>query len=85
MVAIGFGFPAPEIEEGIVVHEAGVDNRTAAELVRFGQAIRRWNRWPAEVASTRVLIAAGRLIAEGLPMYAAAEAAIAGRSPTMWR
>ena len=31
-----------------------------------------------EVASTRVLIAAGRLVAEGLPMHQAAKAAIAG-------
>src|ERR1700744_835160 len=41
MVAIEFGFPAPDIEEGIVAHEAGVDTPTAAELVRFGQALRR--------------------------------------------
>ena len=79
MVAIEFGFPAAEVEEGIVAHEAGVDTATAAELVRFGQAIRRLETGGLrEVASTRVLIAAGRLIAEGLPMYAAAEAAIAG-------
>jgi nitric oxide reductase NorQ protein len=79
MVAIEFGFPAPEIEEGIVAHEAGVDMATAAQLVRFGQAIRRLEAGGLrEVASTRVLIAAGRLVAEGLPMNAAAEAAIAG-------
>ena len=41
MVAIEFGFPAADVEEGIVAHEAGVDAATAAELVRFGQAIRR--------------------------------------------
>jgi nitric oxide reductase NorQ protein len=79
MVAIEFGFPAPEIEEGIVAHEAGVDAATAAELVRFGQAIRRLESGGLrEGASTRVLIAAGRLVVEGLSMYAAAEAAIAG-------
>jgi nitric oxide reductase NorQ protein len=79
MVAIEFGFPAPEVEEGIVTHEAGVDKRTAAELVRFGQAIRRLEAGGLrEVASTRVLIAAGRLIAEGLPVADAARAAIAG-------
>jgi nitric oxide reductase NorQ protein len=79
MVAIEFGFPAAQVEEGIVEHEAGVDSATAAELVRFGQAIRRLETGGLrEVASTRVLIAAGRLIAEGLPVCAAAEAAIAG-------
>jgi nitric oxide reductase NorQ protein len=79
MVAIEFGFPVSEVEEGIVVHEAGVDPATAADLVRFGQAIRRLETGGLrEVASTRVLIAAGRLIADGLTMRTAAEAAIAG-------
>ncbi|CQD19643.1 putative denitrification regulatory protein nirQ [Mycobacterium lentiflavum] len=79
MVAIEFGFPAADVEEGIVAHEAGVDAATAAELVRFGQAIRRLETGGLrEVASTRVLIAAGRLVAEGLTMGEAARAAIAG-------
>ncbi|WP_264060784.1 CbbQ/NirQ/NorQ/GpvN family protein [Mycobacterium montefiorense] len=79
MVAIEFGFPAADVEEGIVTHEAGVDAATAAELVRFGQAIRRLETGGLrEVASTRVLIAAGRLVAEGLTKQEAAKAAIAG-------
>ncbi|OBG58357.1 MULTISPECIES: CbbQ/NirQ/NorQ/GpvN family protein [unclassified Mycobacterium] len=79
MVAIEFDFPAADIEEGIVAHEAGVDDATAAELVRLGQAIRRLETGGLrEVASTRVLIAAGRLVAEGLTMREAARAAIAG-------
>jgi len=79
MVAVEFGFPAADIEERIVAHEAGVDDGIAAELVRFGQAIRRLETGGLrEVASTRVLIAAGRLITEGLTMAAAARAAIAG-------
>ena len=79
MVAIEFGFPPADVEEGIVAREAGVDGATAAELVRFGQAIRRLETGGLrEVASTRVLIAAGRLVAEGLSMRDAARAAIAG-------
>ncbi|MEB3981308.1 CbbQ/NirQ/NorQ/GpvN family protein [Mycobacterium sp. 663a-19] len=79
MVAVEFGFPAPEVEVGVVAHEAGVDDATAAELVRLGQAIRRLETGGLrEVASTRVLIAAGRLVAEGLTMREAARAAIAG-------
>jgi nitric oxide reductase NorQ protein len=79
MVSIEFGFPAADVEEGIVVHEAGVDRTAAAELVRLGQAIRRLETGGLrEVASTRVLIAAGRLVAEGLSMREAARAAIAG-------
>ncbi|MEE3753587.1 CbbQ/NirQ/NorQ/GpvN family protein [Mycobacterium intracellulare] len=79
MVAIEFDFPAVDVEEGIVAHEAGVGAATAAELVRFGQAIRRLETGGLrEVASTRVLIAAGKLVAEGLSMREAARAAIAG-------
>lgn len=79
MVAVEFGFPAPDVEEGIVSHEAGVDRTVAAELVRLGQAIRRLETGGLrEVASTRVLIAAARLIAEGLTVQDAARAAIAG-------
>src|SRR6476619_7213469 len=70
---------APGFEEGIVIHEAGIDQPTAARLVRFGQAIRRLETGGLrEVASTRVLIAAGQLIAEGLNPRDAARAAIAG-------
>jgi nitric oxide reductase NorQ protein len=79
MVAIEFGFPPADVEEGIVAREAGVDGAIAAELVRFGHAIRRLETAGLrEVASTRVLIAAARLIAEGLSMRDAARAAIAG-------
>jgi nitric oxide reductase NorQ protein len=79
MVAIEFGFPAPDVEEKIVAQEAGVDHEKAAELVRLGQAIRRLETAGLrEVASTRVLIAAGRLVVEGLNPREAARAAVAG-------
>ena len=52
---------------------------SAARLVQLGQAIRRLETAGLrEVASTRVLIAAGRLVAEGLPLATAARAAVAG-------
>ena len=79
MVAIDFGFPAPDVEEKIVVHEAAIDHERASQLVRLGQAIRRLDTAGLrEVASTRVLIAAGRLVAEGLSLREAARAAVAG-------
>lgn len=79
MVAIEFGFPAADVEEKVVACEAAIEHERAAELVRLGQAIRRVeNGGLREVASTRVLIAAGRLIAEGLSPREAARAAIAG-------
>jgi nitric oxide reductase NorQ protein len=79
MVAIEFGFPAAAVEEEVVAHEAGIDRDQAAELVRFGQAIRRLDTAGLrEVASTRVLIAAGQLVSEGLSPREAARAAISG-------
>jgi len=79
MVAIEMDFPPVDIEEKVIAHETGVDHETAAQLVRLGQAIRRLeNAGLREVASTRVLIAAGRLVSEGLALRAAARAAVAG-------
>jgi nitric oxide reductase NorQ protein len=79
MVAIDMDFPPAEVEEKVVAHESGVDPATAAELVRLGLAIRRLEgAGLREVASTRVLVAAGLLIAEGLSIRDAARAAVAG-------
>jgi nitric oxide reductase NorQ protein len=79
MVAIELDFPPREVEEKIVAHEAGVDPDTAGRLVQIGQAIRRLeSSGLREVASTRVLIAAGQLVAEGLGIRTAARAAVAG-------
>lgn len=79
MVAIELDFPPVDVEEKVVAHEAGVDQETAAQLVRLGQAVRRLETAGLrEVASTRVLIAAGRLVGEGLSIRTAARAAVAG-------
>ena len=79
MVAIELDFPPREVEEKVVAHEAAVDQETSARLVRLGQAVRRIETAGLrEVASTRVLISAGRLVSEGLPLRDAARAAIAG-------
>jgi nitric oxide reductase NorQ protein len=79
MVAIELDFPPPDVEEKVVTHEAGVDPETAARLVQLGQAVRRLETGGLrEVASTRVLIAAGRLVTEGLGLRDAARAAIVG-------
>jgi len=79
MVAIELGFPPPDVEEKIVAHEAGVDPHTAARLVQLAGAIRRLDTAGLrEVASTRVLVAAGQLTAEGLELPHAARAAVVG-------
>ena len=67
MIAIELDFPPADVEEKVVAHEAGVGHDVAAQLVQLGQVIRRLeNAGLREVASTRVLIAAGRL-AQGRP------------------
>src|SRR4029450_3691672 len=79
MVAIEFGFPPADVEEQIVAHEAGISAATAAMLIRLGQAIRRLETTGLrEVASTRVLVAAGATLARRLSAREAACAAIAG-------
>jgi nitric oxide reductase NorQ protein len=79
MVAIEIDFPPAEVEVKVVAHESGVDPETAAHLVRLGQAIRRLeSAGLREVASTRVLVAAGQLIVEGLSLRDAARVAVAG-------
>ena len=79
MVALELDFPPPDVEEKIVAHEAEIDPETASHLVRLGQAIRRLDAAGLrEVASTRVLIAAGKLVSEGISLHDAARVAVAG-------
>jgi nitric oxide reductase NorQ protein len=76
-IAIELGFPPAEIEAVVVAHEAGVDMVTARLLVTVGRAVRHLDGSPLrEVASTRMLILAGELTAEGLPLRSAVRAAI---------
>ena len=79
MIAIELDFPPADVEEKIVVHESGINEQEAAQLVRLGGAIRRLETTGLrEVASTRVLVAAARLVTSGLGLREAARAAIAG-------
>jgi nitric oxide reductase NorQ protein len=76
-VAIELDFPPAETETEVVAHEAGVDYETARALVKLGNAIRNLDGSPLrEVASTRLLILAGGLVAEGLSLRSAVQSAI---------
>ena len=76
-VAIELDFPSLEAETEIVAHEAGIDAATARALVTVGNAIRKLDGSPLrEVASTRMLILAGSLVAEGLNLRSSVQAAI---------
>jgi len=76
-VAIELGFQPVDVETEVVAHEAGIDVAAARALVRVGDAIRKLDGTPLqEVASTRLLITAGGLVAEGLGLRDAVESAI---------
>ncbi|RAV07087.1 CbbQ/NirQ/NorQ/GpvN family protein [Mycolicibacterium sp. GF69] len=76
-VAIELDFPPPEVETEIVAHEAGIDSETARALVAVGTAIRTIDGSPLrEASSTRMLILAGGLAAEGLSLRRAVQSAI---------
>jgi nitric oxide reductase NorQ protein len=77
-VALEFAFPGPEREADIVAHESGVDRATAAALVSLAGRLRQLrDRGLAEAPSTRLIVAAGRLIASGLAPSLACRTALA--------
>ncbi|ANI41101.1 CbbQ/NirQ/NorQ/GpvN family protein [Mycolicibacterium vaccae] len=76
-IAIELGFPPPAVETEIVAYEAGVDADTARTLVTIGDAIRNIDGSPLrEASSTRMLILAGGLVAEGLSLRRAVQSAV---------
>src|SRR5690554_2068440 len=76
-VAIELDFPAPDHEAEIVVQEGGITRHDAETLVKLAQKLRGLqDRGLAEVPSTRLLIAAGTLMASGIPLREACYAAI---------
>ena len=76
-VAIELDFQPADVETEVVAHEAGVDVATARALVKVGGAIRKLDGASLrEVASTRLLILAGGLVAEGLSLRSAVHSAI---------
>jgi len=78
MVALDFDFPPPAVERQILSEVHGIAPAHADQLVRLAQAIRQLQEpGLAEAASTRALVAAGKLIKAGLPAKQAAHAAMA--------
>jgi nitric oxide reductase NorQ protein len=78
-VAIEFDFPPPAVEAEIVGHEGGVPRATAAALVELARRVRRLKEQGlAEGPGTRLVVAAARLIAGGIPADDACRVALAG-------
>jgi nitric oxide reductase NorQ protein len=77
-VTIDLDYPASEIETEIVAVESGCGTGIATDLVRVGGAIRRLEHVHLrEVASTRVLVTAARLMMAGVAPRSAGRVAIA--------
>lgn len=75
--AIEFRYPEPEREAGIVAHESGLELQQAAAIVAFGVRTRRLQGHGVdEGASTRMLVHAAALVAEGLTATAACRLAV---------
>lgn len=76
-VSLEFDYPDAEAETKIVAKEGGVDEQTAADLVKIGQKVRNLRGHGLEEGvSTRLLIYAAQLIEKGISPIAAAEVAI---------
>ena len=77
-VAIDFDYPPADVEAGIVARETGIAADTAARLVRVAELTRNLKgQGLDEGASTRLLVHAGHLIADGVAPRTACTAAIA--------
>lgn len=77
-VAIEFDYPSADIETAIVQHETRVTRELAGSLVKLGGKVRNLkNHGLEEGVSTRLLIYAGTLIREGIPIERACDVAIA--------
>jgi nitric oxide reductase NorQ protein len=76
-VALELDFPAPEREAEVVAHESGAPPAVARTLVELARRMRRLReRGLAEVPSTRLLVAAARLAADGIALREACRRAI---------
>ncbi|MGF1624467.1 MAG: CbbQ/NirQ/NorQ/GpvN family protein [Alphaproteobacteria bacterium] len=75
--AIEFGYPKAEVEAEIVAHEAGVDPALSRRLVTIAERSRNLKGHGLdEGASTRMLVHAAQLAAEGVPLGEACQVAL---------
>ena len=76
-ITLDFDYPSASLEQEIVVHESGVDNKTASELRKIAEKFRAMkDRGLDEGVSTRLLIYAGVLVTRGVEPRRACEVAL---------
>ena len=77
-VALEFDYPGTQLEMRIIQKEAGIDSEMAAKLVKFAQLTRNLKGGGLEEgASTRLLVHAAKLMADGIAPVTACRASIA--------
>lgn len=75
--ALDFTYPEAVIESEIVAHESGIDRKDAESLVRIAERTRNLKGHGLdEGVSTRMLIQAGRLMGQSIPLTEACEVAL---------
>ena len=76
-IAIDFEYPDETQEADIIAHESSVSEEVSLELARLGSRVRNLRHHGFdEGVSTRLLVYAGQLMAEGVPAYRACEVAV---------
>ncbi|MCB9759250.1 MAG: CbbQ/NirQ/NorQ/GpvN family protein [Alphaproteobacteria bacterium] len=77
-ISLDFTYPRPDVERTVVARESGCGAETAERLVKLGGKVRNLtDRGLEEGVSTRLLIYAGRLVAQGVDPRRACEVSIA--------
>src|SRR5947208_3203780 len=76
-VSLEFDYPPPQLEAAILMHEGGVDEETARDLVLIGEKVRNLKGHGLEEGvSTRLLVYAAQLVSSGIAPHIACEVAI---------
>ena len=66
-IALRFDYPESQVEQNIIIKETGVEPNIASKLVELAQALRRLEENDLEeVASTRLLIYAAKMMSSGM-------------------
>ena len=76
-IGLEFDYPPAHIESDILMHEGGVDEQTARDLVLIGEKVRNLKGHGLEEGvSTRLLVYAAQLVSSGIHPHTACEVAI---------
>ncbi len=76
-ISVEFGHPPREVEARIIEHESGVNTAVAEDLAKLGEKVRNLKEHGlSEGVSTRLLIYAGRLVAQGIGARRACQVAV---------